>query len=93
MSITVSITVLQSVLIAIFYALLSVLSALLSILQSVENSGMFCHSDFTQNYFFGETKSSKTAIFATFRGSEFCSFGKFQDSKSAKIQKIQIQYL
>ena len=35
---------------------------------------------------FRESRSAtKTACFAIFRGSEFCQFGEFQPSKSAKI--------
>ena len=36
---------------------------------------------------FMHSRSAKTAIFAIKKGSEFCSFGKFQPSKSAKIHK------
>ena len=35
---------------------------------------------------FGESISSKTAVFAFLGGSEFCQFGKFQPSKSAKFR-------
>ena len=37
----------------------------------------------------GESRSSKTGVLCSFRGSEFCYFGKFQPSKSAKIHKNQ----
>ena len=42
---------------------------------------------------FGESRSSITGVLCNFRGSDFCYFGKFQPSKSAKIQKIRIQTL
>ena len=38
---------------------------------------------------FGECRIAKTAVFAIFGGSEFCQFGRFQPSKSAKIHKHQ----
>ena len=35
----------------------------------------------------GESRSSKTAVFAIFWGSEFCSLGGFQPTKIAKIHE------
>ena len=35
----------------------------------------------------GECRNPKTTIFAIFKISEFCSFGEFQLSKSAKMHK------
>ena len=40
-----------------------------------------------------QSTTSKTAVIAIFRGPEFCSFSKFQPSKSAKIHKTKIQSL
>ena len=56
---------------------------------------VFCHSDFTYTYVikFGESRNSKIAHFCNYRGSEFCWIGKFQPSKSAKIQKTQYSNL
>ena len=38
---------------------------------------------------FEVSRSSKTPVFCHFRGSGFCSFGKFQPSKNAKFHKNQ----
>jgi len=38
---------------------------------------------------FGELKSSKTAIFCNFKGSEFSLFGTFHPTKSANIHENQ----
>ena len=38
---------------------------------------------------FVDSRSAKNAIFAILGGCEFCSFGKFQPSKSAKMHKNQ----
>ena len=38
---------------------------------------------------FVDYRGAKTTVLCHFRGSEFCSFGKFQPSKSAKFHKIQ----
>ena len=38
---------------------------------------------------FGESRSSKNAVFAIFRGSEFSYFGNFWLSKSEKINENQ----
>jgi len=54
--------------------------------HSLEISGIFCQSDFMWNHF-GESRSSKTAIFYNFRSTEFCSLSRFQPSKSAKIHE------
>ena len=38
---------------------------------------------------FEHSRSAETAVFDSLRGSEFCSFGKFQPSKSTKNHKGQ----
>ena len=42
---------------------------------------------------FGESRSSKNAIFGNFKASEFCSLGKNQPSKVQKLIKIRVQSL
>ena len=55
---------------------------------SVEISRFLNHSDFTWNQFWGFQKC-KNCHFWYFKSFEFCSFGKLQPSKSAKIHKNQ----
>ena len=58
----------------------------------MEFSGIVCNFKILDEINFGESRSSKIAIFALL-GSEICQFGTFQPSKSAKNNNLNSEPL